>query len=108
MLLRVAHDQSGSSMERRISLGVGWNAEVKDMSKNRTWGDEITLRAVVEAYGCIAHVITWPVASPCTDPLCFNVYLSVELRQCFSFYLFANNLHGFAHSAAARPALPGA
>jgi len=31
---------------------------IKDMSGNGTWGDELTLRAIVEAYGCEAHVIT--------------------------------------------------
>lgn len=31
---------------------------LRDMSKNRTWGDELTLRAVVEAYMCEAHVVT--------------------------------------------------
>ena len=29
------------------------------MSISGTWGDELTLRAVVEAYGCIAHVRFW-------------------------------------------------
>ena len=37
-----------------------WQAEfekyLKNMSISGTWGDELTLRAVVEAYGCIAHV----------------------------------------------------
>lgn len=31
---------------------------LKQMSRARTWGDELTLRAVVEAYGCVAHVVT--------------------------------------------------
>jgi len=31
---------------------------LSDMAKDRTWGDELTVRAVVEAYGCVAHVIT--------------------------------------------------
>ncbi|CAL1129047.1 unnamed protein product [Cladocopium goreaui] len=31
---------------------------LKNMSISGTWGDELTLRAVVEAYGCIAHVVT--------------------------------------------------
>eukprot|EP00929_Paragymnodinium_shiwhaense_P070021 TRINITY_DN35405_c0_g1_i1.p1 TRINITY_DN35405_c0_g1~~TRINITY_DN35405_c0_g1_i1.p1 ORF type:complete len:340 (+),score=29.93 TRINITY_DN35405_c0_g1_i1:138-1022(+) len=35
-----------------------FKAYLKDMSRDRTWGDELTLRAVVEAYGCEAHVIT--------------------------------------------------
>jgi len=35
-----------------------FKAYLSDMSRNRTWGDELTLRAVVEAYGCEAHVIT--------------------------------------------------
>ena len=28
------------------------------MSKDRHWGDELTLRAAVEAYSCIAHIIS--------------------------------------------------
>jgi len=31
---------------------------LKNMSLFGTWGDELTLRAVVEAYGCVAHVVT--------------------------------------------------
>ncbi|CAE7667964.1 OTU11 [Symbiodinium pilosum] len=31
---------------------------LQNMARNGTWGDELTLRAVVEAYGCIAHVVT--------------------------------------------------
>ena len=31
---------------------------LKDMARSRTWGDELTLRACVEAFGCVAHVIT--------------------------------------------------
>lgn len=34
------------------------NRYVSDMSRNRTWGDELTMRAVVEAYGCKVHLIT--------------------------------------------------
>ena len=33
-------------------------AYLTDMSRSRTWGDELTLRACVEAFGCIAHVVT--------------------------------------------------
>ena len=29
-----------------------------NMSKDRHWGDELTLRAAVEAYSCIAHIIS--------------------------------------------------
>ena len=28
------------------------------MTRSRTWGDELTLRASVEAFGCVAHVVT--------------------------------------------------
>mmetsp|Transcript_34812 Transcript_34812/g.100043 ORF Transcript_34812/g.100043 Transcript_34812/m.100043 type:complete len:274 (-) Transcript_34812:192-1013(-) len=35
-----------------------FKAYLRDMSRNRTWGDELTLRAAVEAYGVEAHVIT--------------------------------------------------
>ncbi|KAH8061671.1 thiol-dependent ubiquitin-specific protease [Aureococcus anophagefferens] len=31
---------------------------LRGMARDRTWGDELTLRAVVEAYGCVAHVLT--------------------------------------------------
>ena len=31
---------------------------LRNMARSRTWGDELTLRACVEAFGCIAHVIT--------------------------------------------------
>ena len=31
---------------------------VDKMSHDRTWGDELTLRAAVEAYACVAHVIS--------------------------------------------------
>ena len=31
---------------------------VSNMSKDRHWGDELTLRAAVEAYACVAHVIS--------------------------------------------------
>jgi hypothetical protein len=35
-----------------------YNAYLRDMSHSRTWGDELTLRACVEAFECVAHVIT--------------------------------------------------
>ena len=35
-----------------------WNEYIRGMARSRTWGDELTLRACVEAFGCIAHVIT--------------------------------------------------
>ena len=35
-----------------------FDAYMRDMARSRTWGDELTLRACVEAFGCIAHVIT--------------------------------------------------
>lgn len=31
---------------------------IEEMALNATWGDELTLRAAVEVYGCVAHVIT--------------------------------------------------
>ena len=31
---------------------------LRDMTRSRTWGDELTLRAAVEAFGCVAHVVT--------------------------------------------------
>jgi len=35
-----------------------FNAYLSDMARARTWGDELTLRACIEAYNCEAHVIT--------------------------------------------------
>eukprot|EP00419_Tripos_fusus_P059014 CAMPEP_0172929864 /NCGR_PEP_ID=MMETSP1075-20121228/218702_1 /TAXON_ID=2916 /ORGANISM="Ceratium fusus, Strain PA161109" /LENGTH=224 /DNA_ID=CAMNT_0013791169 /DNA_START=78 /DNA_END=752 /DNA_ORIENTATION=- len=35
-----------------------FNAYLRDMARARTWGDELTLRAIVEAYNCEAHLIT--------------------------------------------------
>jgi len=35
-----------------------FNKYLREMRRDRTWGDELTLRAVVEAYGCEGHVIT--------------------------------------------------
>ena len=31
---------------------------LRKMAKPTTWGDELTLRAAAEAFGCVAHVIT--------------------------------------------------
>lgn len=33
-------------------------AYLADMGRLRTWGDELTMRACVEAFGCIAHIVT--------------------------------------------------
>jgi hypothetical protein len=35
-----------------------FSAYMREMSRSRTWGDELTLRAVVEAFGCVTHVVT--------------------------------------------------
>lgn len=35
-----------------------FKAYLKAMGRSRTWGDELTLRAAVEAFGCVAHVVT--------------------------------------------------
>jgi len=35
-----------------------FSSYLRTMSRNRTWGDELTLRAIVEAYMCEAHVVT--------------------------------------------------
>ena len=32
-----------------------FHAYLRDMGRSRTWGDELTLRAAVEAFGCNAH-----------------------------------------------------
>ena len=35
-----------------------YTSYLRDMARSRTWGDELTLRASVEAFGCVAHVVT--------------------------------------------------
>ena len=35
-----------------------YSTYLRDMARSRTWGDELTLRAAVEAFGCVAHVVT--------------------------------------------------
>ncbi|KAL3159149.1 hypothetical protein ABBQ32_14134 [Trebouxia sp. C0010 RCD-2024] len=39
-------------------LGDDFNHWLKEMSQNGTWGDELTLRAICEAYGIVINVIT--------------------------------------------------
>ena len=34
------------------------DAFLTNMAREKTWGDELTIRAAVEAYGCDAHVVT--------------------------------------------------
>lgn len=55
----VAHMKKHSDFFSVLFESAGeFKAYLRDMSRNRTWGDELTLRAVVEAYGVEAHVIT--------------------------------------------------
>jgi len=35
-----------------------YSSYLRGMGQSRTWGDELTLRAAVEAFGCVAHVVT--------------------------------------------------
>ena len=45
---------------------------IEYMSRNRTWGDELTLRAAADCFGCTIHVVT------STDA---NWYLRYEPQQ---------------------------
>jgi hypothetical protein len=57
--LAIAHMRSQSDFFSMFYESPSeFNAYLKDMARNRTWGDELTLRASVEAFGCKAHVIT--------------------------------------------------
>ena len=35
-----------------------WAAYLRKMACSRTWGDELTLRAIVDGFGVVAHLIT--------------------------------------------------
>jgi len=55
----VAHMKKHSDFFSMFFDGpADFKAYLRDMARSRTWGDELTLRAVVEAYGCVMHVIT--------------------------------------------------
>jgi OTU-like cysteine protease len=41
-----------------LFLGEDFKAWAKQMSRDRTWGDELTLRAACEAYGIVVNVVT--------------------------------------------------
>jgi len=57
--LAIAHMRSQSDFFSMFYESPSeFNAYLKDMARNRTWGEELTLRASVEAFGCKAHVIT--------------------------------------------------
>ena len=35
-----------------------WDKYIRSMSRPRTWGDQLTLRAVCDAFGVVIHLIT--------------------------------------------------
>merc|ERR1712039_508043 len=41
-----------------FETGEEFEKYLAGMAKDRTWGDELTLRAIVEAYGCVVHLVT--------------------------------------------------
>ena len=38
------------------------------MRRSKTWGDELTLRAVADALGCVVHVVMNPKPEPNPKP----------------------------------------
>ena len=38
------------------------------MRRSKTWGDELTLRAVADALGCAVHLVMSPNPNPNPDP----------------------------------------
>jgi hypothetical protein len=38
--------------------GSEWKSYVGGMKRSRTWGDELTLRAIADSFGCCIHVVT--------------------------------------------------
>ena len=45
-----------------------FEAYLLDMKRSKTWGDELTLRAVADALGCVVHVVTNPSPNPNPNP----------------------------------------
>ena len=54
-----AHMQSNSDFFGMYFEGdAEFKAYMSEMKRGGTWGDELTMRAAVEAFGCVAHVVT--------------------------------------------------
>ena len=45
-----------------------FEAYLLDMKRSKTWGDELTLRAVADALGCAVHLVMSPNPNPNPDP----------------------------------------
>jgi hypothetical protein len=63
------------------------------MRRGRTWGDELTLRAICNFFGCHIHVVTsqehnwylrWVMNLPSTPPLFFSTFF------CFPTSMYSN------------------
>lgn len=54
----VAHMRRHAEFFSLYFEGRGFENYTSKMAKPTTWGDELTLRAVTEAFDCVAHVIT--------------------------------------------------
>jgi len=57
---------------------------IEEMALDRTWGDELTLRAAVEVYGCVAHVITSEAANwyLTYEPEMREKSVDLEIAEC--------------------------
>lgn len=52
--MKAAHDYFSMFFETSMEF----TSYIREMTRSRTWGDELTLRASVEAFGIVAHVVT--------------------------------------------------
>jgi len=76
----VVRKSAVAHMERhRDFFGIYFEAEAEfrrylgEMARSRTWGDELTLRAIVEVYCCEAHVVT-------SEPANWYLHYTPELQ----------------------------
>ena len=62
------------------------------MKRSKTWGDELTLRAVADALGCVVHVVTNPSPNPNPNP---NANANPALTRCVVHVVTSNEANWY-------------